>query len=83
MQKSSLSKSVLDQSYSSLIKAIAICGGICQFANLLKVPHSYVTQWKNRDGRISRYYVLDAEKLTKNKVKRYDLRPDLYKKRGD
>jgi len=56
--------------------AIKQAGGQAQLAALLGVRQSYVSNWRNRGGRVPAERVLDIEKVTG--VHRCELRPDLY-----
>lgn len=59
-----------------LNKAIEIVGGQKLFAEKLGVGSMAVTHWKNRQVPAS--YCREIQKLTDNKVKASDLRPDIF-----
>ncbi len=61
-----------------LQKAIDICGGVTALAQKLGVDQSNVSQWKRRG--VPAVWARPIEKATKGKVKRHELRPDVFGK---
>ena len=59
-----------------LEKAVEIVGSEAELARLLGITKSAVNQWKKR--QIPPRHVMKIEHLTRRKVLRYELRPDLY-----
>jgi DNA-binding transcriptional regulator YdaS (Cro superfamily) len=59
---------------SPLDKAIAAVGSASALARALGITRMAVAQWK----KVPAERVLEVEKATRGKVKRYELRPDLY-----
>ena len=62
-------------------RACEIVGSQAQLARLLGVSAEAVRKW--RRDRVPAERVLQIEKITKNKVSRYQLRSDLYPKDGE
>jgi DNA-binding transcriptional regulator YdaS (Cro superfamily) len=69
---------------NGLDKAIDLMGGQLALAKALNIPgHKpgmVVYQWTKRGVPAAR--VLEIERVTKGKVKRHELRPDLYPRTG-
>jgi DNA-binding transcriptional regulator YdaS (Cro superfamily) len=65
------------QNPTPLEKAIAIIGGTNATARALGIKPPSVSKWL-RKGRAPAERCRDIEKLTKGKVTRYELRPDVF-----
>lgn len=71
---------------NALKKAIKLVGGQSKLARKcnelsngkFKIRQQHVYNWLNRAKKVPAEYVLLIEKATKNKVKRSELRPDIY-----
>jgi len=63
----------------ALQEAVDIAGGQASLARALggKVQQQHVYYWL-RVGRIPAEHCLAVERITRHKVKRYELRPDVY-----
>lgn len=64
----------------ALEKAIEIVGTQAELARALGVTPQHVWNWLNRDEKVPAEQVIPIERATEGKVKRHDLRPDLYPK---
>lgn len=58
----------------SVKKASEIVGGVTVLANMLGCSRQSLYQWDN----VPRGRVLEIEELTGKKVRRFDMRPDIY-----
>lgn len=61
-----------------LQKAIGVAGGQTALARALGVRQGHVWAWLNRTGKVPANHCLRIEEVTKGKVTRYDLRPDVF-----
>ena len=61
----------------ALDRAIEVSGGLTKLAGKLKVSPQTVSNWKRR-GSIPPNRVIAIEAATNKRVRRHDLRPDLY-----
>jgi DNA-binding transcriptional regulator YdaS (Cro superfamily) len=64
----------------ALRRAVEIAGGQTALAHALGVQQAHVWNWLNRNKRLPAEYVIPVERATKGKVKRHELRPDIYPK---
>ena len=62
-------------------RACRLVGSQAELARLLDVSAEAVRKW--RVHRVPAERVLQIERITQNKVKRHQLRPDLYPKDGE
>lgn len=63
---------------TKLLKALEIIGTHKKLSNLCGVTRQQIGKWTK--GIVPVKHVLTIEKATKGKVKRYELRPDIYPK---
>lgn len=79
-----VTNSVTIAGMDGLTKAIDLMGGQAELAKALglpgKNPSMTVSHWKKRGIPAKR--VLDIERVTRRKVTRHELRPDLYPDEG-
>jgi DNA-binding transcriptional regulator YdaS (Cro superfamily) len=61
----------------ALKRAIAAAGGLTKLAGRLKVSPQTVSNWKRRNS-VPPGRVLAIESAVRKRVRRHDLRPDLY-----
>lgn len=63
---------------SALERAISICGGQTALGKAVGKTQSHVWNWLHRSGRVPADMAASIERATKGKVKREQLRPDIY-----
>lgn len=63
-----------------LEKAVRIAGGQSALARACggRLRQQHIWNWLNRDGKVPAEYVLSIERATGGRVKRHQLRPDIY-----
>lgn len=65
----------------ALDQVIEILGSQEALASNLKIRSPSISEWRKR-GRVPAERCLEIERLTENRVTRYDLRPDVFGKQG-
>lgn len=68
----------LPKKNSTLRIAIELIGSQKEVAKLCGIKQSSVSNWLRRSKKIPSRHVLTIERATEGKVKRWQLRPDLY-----
>jgi DNA-binding transcriptional regulator YdaS (Cro superfamily) len=63
----------------ALDQVIEILGSQEALASNLKIRSPSISEWRKR-GRVPAERCLEIERLTENRVTRYDLRPDVFGK---
>lgn len=63
---------------SPLQRAVEIAGGQSALAKAIGVKQAHIWHWLNRAKQVPAQHAIAIEKATGGKVKRHELRPDVY-----